>query len=361
MGKLLSFVAISALLASACGGGGPGPVAAPGSPSAAPPTTVADIALYAAADRQKVLEAGAKNEGTVSLYTSAVAPTMPLIIEAFQAKYPFLKVEMYRADNAELNQRFSQEEQAGKRIMDVLETTTDGMTAFISNKWLQPYASPETAAYPKDSLHPQAIWAPTRASYVGLGYNTKLVSKADAPKTFDDLLDPKWKGKMSIASSATGVRFVGNVLFSKGEDYLKKLGAQNVRVQNVSGRALADLVVAGEIPLSPTIFDSHVADSKSQGAPIEWVPLEPTVVNLAAATLSAKAPHPNASMLFIDFLLSEQGQKIYFDHGYGSTRNGIGAGAATFKKLYLENVTPSYEESFAKWQALLRSTFTAQR
>ena len=357
MGKRLSLFAIGSLLASACGGGTPGPAAG----TAAAPKTVADIAQYAAADRQKVLEAGAKREGSVSLYTSAVAPTMPLIIEAFQSKYPFLRVEMYRADNAELNQRFSQEEQAGKRIMDVLETTTDGMTAFISNKWIQAYASPEIAAYPKDAVHPQALWAPTRASYVGLGFNTKLVAKADAPKTFDDLLDPKWKGKMSIASSATGVRFVGNILFSKGEDYLKKLGAQNVRLQNVSGRALADLVVAGEVPLSPTIFDSHVADSKSQGAPIDWVPLEPAVVNLGAAALSAKAPHPNASMLFIDFLLSEQGQKIYNDHGYGSTRTGIGAGAASFKKLYLDNVTTNYEESFAKWQQLLRSTFTAQK
>lgn len=355
--RLLLFV-IGALIASACGGG-QAPAAAPASGAA--PATVADIAQYSGADRQKVLEAGAKSEGVVSLYTSAVAPTMPLIIEAFQAKYPFLKVEMYRAENTELNQRFSQEEQAGKRILDVLETTTDGMTAFITNKWLQAYASPEAAVYPKEAVHPQGLWVPTRASYVGLGYNTKLVAKADAPKTFDDLLDPKWKGKMSIASSTTGVRFVGNILFTKGDDFLRKLGAQNVRLLNVSGRALADLVVAGEVPLSPTIFDSHVADSKSQGAPVEWVPLEPTVVNLGGAALSAKAPHPNASMLFIDFLLSERGQKIYSDHGYGSTRPGIGAGAASFKKVYLDIVTPNYGDSFAKWQQLLRGTFTAQK
>ena len=363
--KRLFVTLVFALALSACGGGAAAPVpsssaAAGGSTQAsaasgAKPTSLADLAKYTGADRQQILEDGAKKEANLTLYTSSVATIMQPLIDAFRAKYPYLKVDMYRADNTELLQRIGQEAQANKDAMDVLETTTDSLGTLIDNKLLQPYTSPEMASYPKDALQPDSYWGVTRESYVGLGYNTKLVDAAKAPKTQDDLLDPQWKGKMTIAGSATGVRFVGAILINKGQDFFTKLTQQQIHVQDISGRALADLVIAGEVPLSPTIFDSHVADSKKQNAPIEWNPLEPTVVNSGAITIGHKAPHPNASLLFADFVLSQAGQQIYIDHGYASPRNGLSK--ANFKKLYLETAVKDYQTEYDKWQQLLRSSF----
>jgi iron(III) transport system substrate-binding protein len=349
-----------ALALAACGGAAPAAQPAQGSASGAAasgkPTTMDQLAKYNGADRQQILEDGARKEGALQVYTSSVPTTIQPVVDGFTAKYPFIKVDVYRADNEQILQRITQEAQANKDAMDVLETTTDSLGALIKANLLQSYSSPEMSAYPKDSLQPDGYWGLVRESYVGLGYNTNLVIADQAPKTRDDLLDPKWKGKMTIAGSSTGVRFVGAILITKGEDFLKKLGQQQIRVQDMSGRALADLVVAGEVPLSPTIFDSHVMDSKSKGAPIEWNPLEPTVVNSGAVAVAHKAPHPNASLLFADFALSEAGQQIYIAHGYSSPRTGLSK--TTFKKLYLESAVKDYETEYNKWSQLLRSSFS---
>jgi iron(III) transport system substrate-binding protein len=279
------------------------------------------------------------------------------LTDAFVKKYPFIKVDVFRASNEELVPRMLEEFKANRNTFDVLETTSDSLDPLISTGVMQAYKSPEFAAYPPGSLDPKGFFAPVRESYVGLGYNTRLLTRAEVPKQLDDLMDPRWKGQMAIAGSSTGVRFVGNVLLTKGDAFLKQLGAQDIRVQKISGRALADLVIAGEVPLSPTIFDSHVAASKQQNAPIDWVPLEPTVVNLGVAAVAAKGPHPNAALLFADFLLSQDGQKIYMDYGYGSARNGMGSTVTEFKKRYLENDVPDYLDAFDKWQKLMTATF----
>src|SRR5919198_4573673 len=299
-------------------------VAPAAAPAASQPKTVSEIALYEGADRQALLEAGARAEGRLMVYTSGVDTQIGPLIDGFSAKYPFIKVDRFRASNEELIPRILEEYRANRYDFDALETTTDSTSVLKEAGALQPFHSPELANYPKDAIDPDNMFAPVRESYVGLGYNPTLVKAEDAPKTFDDLLDPRWKSRMTIAGSSTGVRFVGNVLLTKGPDFLKQLGEQQIRVQSISGRALADLVIAGEVPLAPTIFDSHVSDSKGKGAPIQWLPLEPTVVNLGAVSIASKAPHPYAGMLFVDFLLSEEGQKLYKAAGYGSARTGMG-------------------------------------
>ena len=332
-------------------------VAPTAAPAASQPKTVSEIALYEGADRQALLEAGARADGRLMVYTSGVDTQIGPLINGFSGRYPFVKVDRFRASNEELIPRILEEYRAGRYDFDALETTTDSTSLLKEANALQPFRSPELTNYPKDSIDPDSMFAPVRESYVGLGYNPTLINADEAPKSMDDLLDPRWKGRMTIAGSATGVRFVGNIVLTKGQDFLKKLGEQQIRVQNISGRALADLVVAGEVPLAPTIFDSHVTDSKSKGAPIEWLPLEPTVVNLGAVAIASHSPHPNAAMLFLDYTLSEEGQKLYKGAGYGSARNGMGGTATSFKKRYLENDVKDYPTSFAEWQRLLQQTF----
>jgi iron(III) transport system substrate-binding protein len=358
--QLVASALLSALVAVACTAAPAPPpttAAAPKQATAKRPSSLAELSVYDGPDRQQILEEGARKEGSLLLYTSSVDAARRPITEAFMRKYSFIKVDTFRASNEELLPRMLEEFKANRNTFDVIETTSDSLDPLISGGLLHTYKSPEFAAYPPGSLDPKGYFAPVRESYVGLGFNTKVLNRDEVPKTLDDLLDPRWKGKMAIAGSSTGIRFVGNVVLTSGVDFLKRLGAQDVRVQKISGRAMADLIIAGEVPLSPTIFDSHVAASKVQNAPIDWVPLEPTVVNLGVAGVAAKGPHPHAALLFTDFLLSQDGQKIYMDNGYGSARIGMGTTVTNFKKRYLENDVPDYVDAFDKWQKLLNSTF----
>ena len=159
----------------------------------------------------------------------------------------------------------------------------------------QEYYSPEARYYPNE-LKPRGkngfFYLPDRETYNSLGFNTALVSAAAAPRNFKDLIDPKWKGKMAITSTTTGVRWIGNVLESMGREYLDKMAEQDVSVQDMAPAALINLVASGEVPLSPTIFDANVAIAKQKGAPVEWRPLEPVVTTVGSSALMAKAPNP---------------------------------------------------------------------
>lgn len=326
----------------------------------AKPATVAEIALYKGVDRQQILEEGAKKEGKLLLYTSAIlTQSVQPMVAAFEKKYPYLKVEIFRASNDDIVKKVLPEYQNRVYQADVFETTTGGMVMLKEAKILQPYYSPEIASYPPEAGDKDGMFYPTRESYVSLGYNTKLIAPGEAPKTYQELLDPKWKGKAALsAGGSTAQRWLGGILMTFGEDMVKKLAAQDMAVQNVSGRALADMIISGEVALSPTIYDSHVANSKKKGAPIEWLPIEPVVTNVGQAALASKAPHPNAAMLFNDFLLSEDGQKIYSGTGYGSSRKGMG-GTANYKKIYVEEGMTSKEFAAAmtKWDKMLEDLF----
>src|SRR5262249_14908560 len=128
-------------------------------------------------------------------------------------------------------------------------------------------------------------------AYVSLGFNTKLVPADQAPKTWDDLLDPKWTGKMSLSGrSSTFSHWVGNLVLTKGDDFVMKLGQQKFSVYEIAGRALSNLVVSGEVPLSPEIYDSHMANSQRQGASVSWRALGSVYAGAGAAAVAAKSP-----------------------------------------------------------------------
>ena len=146
-----------------------------------------------------------------------------------------------------------------------------GMLPLRELGWFVPHWSPEHAAMRPETIESNRLWALDFESYVSLGYNTKEIDEKDVPKTREDLLDPKWKGKMAVPSaSSTLAQWIGATLLDRDEAYLRKLAAQNVRGYNIGGRALANLVVSGEVPLSPTIFNSHMATSGSKGANVSW-------------------------------------------------------------------------------------------
>ena len=326
--------------------------------------TTAELALYRSADRDQVLIEGAKREGQLTFYNSLTS--LAAAAQEFEKKYPLIKVSIWRSDSTTLIKRVTEEFASGRFLADVVETSGAAMALLHKAGVFQEYYSPEVAAYPdeiKTNGKSGVYYLADRENYTSLGFNTKLISPVEAPKTFKDLLDPKWKGKMSLAGTSTGVHWVGNVLNVMGREFLDRFAGQDVKLQNMSAVALAGLVVSGEVPLSPTTQDSNIFTARKSGAPVEWRPLEPVVANLGSAGMTAKAPHPHAALLFLDYLFSKEGQKILMQQGLSTPREDIGSLEHRFKKTYLEAKysLDEFDKKFNEWEQLLRQLFIRKR
>ncbi|MFC1815152.1 ABC transporter substrate-binding protein [Thermodesulfobacteriota bacterium] len=329
--------------------------------SAAPrPTTVAELAFYQGADRQQILEEGARKEGklflrTVHIVNQVVRP----IVNGFQKRYPYIKVEIWRGGSAQLAPMVFEEYKAGRYFVDVITTSQSGGMVLEEMGILQPFYSSNQANIEEGA----AKKAPGGGAFhIGnfvngksMGYNTKLISKDQLPKSHQDLLDPKWKGKMALAGSNTGVSWMGTMLVTYGEDFVRQLAKQNFDVHMISGRAILDLVVAGEYPLSPAIFDSHVTYSKQRKAPVDWVPLEPVNCNLGQVVLPKHSAHPHAAMLYIDFELSKKAGEVYKAAGYSSLRKDI-VNPVTYKKYF----GPESTKQLKEWTKLFNELFVSK-
>jgi iron(III) transport system substrate-binding protein len=320
----------------------------------AKPMTFADLAAYNKLDREKILYEGAKKEGKLMWYTSLTGGPNQEAPKVFEAKYPGVKIEVYRGDSDALISRILQEAQA-KRYLDTIETTFPILKVLQDEKLLARYFSPYLAAYP-DEVKEKAekglvFWATDRESYIGLAYNTNTIPPGAAPAKFDDLLRPELKGKIGFATSDTGNRVVGAMLATKGPELIQKLKSQDVALHGVSGRAILDMVISGELGVSPTVFLSHSRVSISKGAPIKWVPMDVVPTNAGGVALPAQAPHPHGALLFADFLLSPEGQKFLGKFGLDSAMN-----KPDFKRWYAEAgmTVEQYEKENSKWEKLLR-------
>ena len=293
--------------------------------AASAPMSISQVALYQGADREKILIEGAKKEGAFTLYDSHT--WFRTIAKEFEKKYSFIKVSEYRTDGRSLIKRALEEIRAGQYIADVIATTGEQMDLMKREGVFLEHHVPDARSYPEEVKNKGKIgffYIGHYETYASLGFNTALIPPAEAPKTMQDLLNPKWKGKMSIVSTTTGTRWIGNTLESLGREYLEKIAEQDVTVQNMSGAALAGMVVSGEVPLSPTIFDANITQAKQKGAPVEWRPLEPVVTTVSYSGLTLKAPHPHAALLFLDYLHSKEGQQMIMKGGLWSPREDIG-------------------------------------
>ena len=190
-----------------------------------------------------------------------------------------------------------------------------------------------------------------RESYVGFGYNKNLVKAADVPKNFDGLLNPALRDNLGIAGEDTGARIVGAMVRAKGEAWLKRLKEQNIRVHMMAGSALTQLVAAGEIFGSPSQFFSATNVAAKRGAPVAWVPMDLVVASAGSAAVYVNPPHPHAALLFVDFLMSPDGQKLYEDLYFGVAQKDYG-----FKRWYPEKggTIAQYEEALDSWHRLMK-------
>ncbi len=328
-------------------------------PANAATLSLEKLATYEGTDRQSILEAGAKKEGVVQIYTTGTQ-TGP-IMEAFHKKYPYIKVEPFRADAVAAMRRMMEEYKAERYVVDVASLSSGSLTALREAGTLRPSYSPEYAMIDKRYIEPNRYWAHNYHSSIGLGFNTKEVSREDAPKTYEDLLDPKWKGKMALSGRASTLNnFVGVLVLVKGADYVRKLGKQSLPIYKMSGRALSNMVVSGEVALSPQVYNSHMANSKRKGASVDWRALGPVFANIGGVALAKNPPHPHAALLYKDFMLSKTGQEMMAKLGYVSPRTDI-VNRDRPKDLIDLYARPTYDKDFEVWGKLAREAFGKQK
>jgi ABC-type Fe3+ transport system substrate-binding protein len=264
----------------------------------------------------------AKKEGSVVWYTTQIIDQFARpAAQAFEKKYG-VKVSYVRANSNEVALRVMNEAKAGKMQADVFDGT--GAAASLKKEGVVAKFVPENAKrFPQQYIDPEGFWVATNLYVLTPGYNTELIAKGSQPKTFQDLLDPKYKGKIawnSTPSTSAGPGFVGIVLESMGQEkgvaYLRELAKQQPSGLAVAARQVLDQVIAGEYAIALNIFNNHAVISAAKGAPVDWIPMDPALGVLSVISVTKDAPHPNAGKLFLEFLMSEEGQKLYRDADY---------------------------------------------
>ena len=321
----------------------------------AKPVAPADLASYTGADRERLLHEGAKREGKLVWYTTLAAEQNKQIANAFEKKYAGVNVEIFRTGSSALTQRLLTEAKARRHIADAVETTPPGLITFRDSQLLLPYTSPHLATFPEDAKEraPRNLvyWTTVRESYVGFAYNTRFLKAADAAKNFDGLTRPALRDNMAIAGEDTGARIIGAMVKTKGEAFVQRLKEQNMRMHMMAGSALTQLVAAGEIFASPSQFYSATNVAMKRGAPLAWLPMDLVPTSAGGAAVYVNAPRPHAALLFVDFLLSPDGQKLYEDLFFGSAQKDYG-----FKRWYPERggTLAQYEEALESWHKLMK-------
>ena len=268
------------------------------------------LATYEGADRLERITAAAKKEGTLTLYTTIAEKDLPALIKPFESRYG-IKVVVWRAGTDKVLQRTLAEAAAGRHEVDVVHFGSPEMEALSREKVLQPVATPAYRHLQPGSVPAHREWAATLLSVWVQAYNTNLIKKEDLPKTYEDLLDPKWKGKLGIEVKnqdwfASVVELTGGG--DKGLKFFRDLVARNGISPRTGHTLLTNMVVSGEVPMALTVYNYMPEQAKKKGAPIDWFALEPAVARSNAIGVARRAPRPAAALLFHEYMLTEAQQ-----------------------------------------------------
>jgi iron(III) transport system substrate-binding protein len=268
------------------------------------------IYMYQGADRdQRVIE-GAKKEKQVVVYTSLNLKDSVPITQAFEKKYG-VKVELWRSSSEKVLQRALTEARAGRFSVDAFELNGPEMEALYREGLLEEFHSPHFKSLPPAAFAKHRHYVADRFNFFTIAYNTNLVKPNEVPNSYEDLLNPRWVGKIGIEGSdddwfASIVKHMGE---EKGLAFFRKLAQMKPQVRT-GHTLLAELVAAGEIPLVATIYNHNAERLLVNGAPIKWKALDPTFGRPNAVAVAKRAQRPYAALLFADFMLSPEGQNL---------------------------------------------------
>ncbi len=355
--RLMALLALLGIVAAACGGN----VATP-SPTVAPATSAAATASAAPAAPKGELDADtiakAKAEGEIVLYTSLSSSDAKALQDAFakSAKSYGIKMTVNRKSSEDIVTQFMTEVKAGKILADVLETGGLDLNQAIKAGYIEPWKVPAAADYPAELKDANGMWHAARLGVETISYNTTQVKGADAPKSFEDATDPKWKGKCLIESSDIEVLLgIGERKYkgdsAKAQDFLTKAMANCTPAKGHS--ETLDLLVAGQ----GAIFwggHAHTAEQKRQaGAPVDYMQTE-GVVTIDGPGLVKGAKHPNAGKVFINWYIGEEGQKFLASRSRVPARPGVANPRLLPKTIYYTG--PTLAEKFATYQDIWNKT-----
>jgi iron(III) transport system substrate-binding protein len=310
------------------------------------------LAMYDGADREQRLLAAARKEGSLMFYTSLNEQNMTYIVNAFERKYA-IKVRTWRSNADRVLQRMLAESNAGRFDVDVVHPGSGELEVLHREKMLMQVSSPHHKNLLPEALPAHREWAPTFLSVWVQAYNTNAVKKEDLPRTYEDLLDPKWKGKLGI--EAGNDDWFGKLVMEMGEQKGIRFFRDVVAINGLSVRKghtlLNNLVISGEVPFAVTMYNYLPQEAKKKGAPVDWIALDPVIARANGIGVPRRAPHPNAALLFYDFMISEEGQKLLVDREYvPASRNAKWPLKANIKVI---DPAQALEQS-EKWQKLYR-------
>jgi iron(III) transport system substrate-binding protein len=275
------------------------------------------------ARQRQLIEAG-KKEGKLVFYTSVETEFARALTAGFEAKYPFIKTDIFRSTHDKILSRMNVERKTGTYTADTVSVGEFETYHMQKMGFIAPYKSPFAAAYPEGFKDPNGYWTDLYDNLIVTAYNTTRVKRDELPKRYEDLLHPRWKGRMVLDENED--RWFANMLHlmgeKKGMEFMQALAKQEVAIRR--GRSLAtQLLGAGEFDLQIVAYWYRPYLMKKKGAPVDWIGIDPAIVALHPVSVVEKAPHPNAAKLFIDFALSEEGQKIFVQRGRESARPGM--------------------------------------
>jgi iron(III) transport system substrate-binding protein len=301
----------------------------------------------------------AKKEKKLTIYTTTNLVVTNTLVNSFKEKYPFLKVGIYRTGTQKFLTKSLGEARAGKYIPDLYLTKVVNLSILRDNNLLMKYISPESKNYQEELNESQGFWIGSFLRSRVVAYNTRLVSKQEAPNSYEDLLDPKWKGKIGMPMEK--YVWFGIQLKIRGEEngleFFKNLAAQNLIFYR--GLSLcAQLLAAGEFSVLGIIGGHSIEQLKDQGAPVEWFYAEPIVHIISGSAIAANASHPNAAKLFTDFILSREGQMLLRSFHYVTNHADVDPEPPRMSvkgKLY-DFETPVYEK-LVHYTKLYKSIF----
>ena len=329
-------------------------------------TALAVSTAASAADDAMIV--AAKKDGRVVWYTTQIINQLvrPLS-DAFEKKYG-VKVDAIRADVSDIVLRITNEAKAGRMEADVFDGTATVPSlkrAGVVMKW-QPDAA---KTMPKQFVDQDGYWVANNMYVHTPVFNTQLVPRGTEPKAWADLLDPKYKGRIAISSlvsSSSGPGLVGTVFADMGEEkgteFLKSLAAQRLSNLNQAARSMVDQVMAGEFALGLQAFNHHAVISAAQGAPVDWIKWSPAMTVLSIVAVTKDAPHPNAGKLLVDYLVSEEGQRIFAASDYIPMDPGVPAKDKDLKPddggFRAYDLTPEQlDASIGRWADIYKSMF----
>ena len=319
-----------------------------------------ELAAYTGADRQQRLVEGAKKEGPLSIYTSMQNDDMGALLAGFEKKYG-LKSTVWRAGSDKVLQRAVTEARGNRHTVDIIETNGPELESMSREKILVAVKSPHLSQLMPQALHPHGEWVVTRLNVFVQAYNTKLVKKEELPKTWDDLLHPRWKGRLGI--EAEDQDWLSGVIADLGEARGVKLFKDIVAANGMSVRKghtlLTQLVVSGEIPFALTVYSYKAEQLKDKGAPIQWLSIGMPIARVNGVGMARSAPNPHSAVLFYDFEISEEGQKILASRDFVPTSSKVESPLGKTPLRFVDSrlMLDEYE----KWTKLYEEIFAPRR